>query len=64
MSRWLKWNGGPCPVHPDSLVRVRIRCLSRSDAEKRAPTAAKGWRWTHKNCAGDIVAFEQTGQLA
>jgi hypothetical protein len=44
------------------MVRPQIRALSRTDAEKRAPTAAKGWRWNHNGSAGDIVAFEQIGE--
>jgi hypothetical protein len=64
MKGFIPWKGGPCPVNRDSLVRVQIRARLRSDAEKQAPSPAKNWRWDHRNECGDIVAFEQTGELA
>lgn len=64
MKGWTPWPGGPCPVNRDSLVRVQIRARLLSDAEKQAPSPAKNWEWQHKGSPGDIVAFEQIGELA
>ncbi len=61
---WTEWRGGSCPVSAESMVKVQIRAISRSDAEKREPTRAGGWRWGHGGGPGDIIAFEQTGALA
>jgi hypothetical protein len=63
----LKWHphkGGACPVAPESMVRPRIRVLSRTDAEKREPTAAKGWRWSHNGTCGDIEEYQHFGEAA
>lgn len=57
-------NGGPCPVHPNSLVRVKIRAANGSKALEDVTSPAKNWIWTHNGGPGDIVAFEQTGELA
>lgn len=57
-------NGRGCPVSPESMVCVWIRADPGSRALEQAPTAAKGWRWPHRNDAGDIIEFEQMGGLA
>lgn len=62
--KWLPHNGNACPVNENSMVLPRIRVLSRSDAEKRAPTAAKGWIWRHRNSPGDIMEYLHFGEAA
>lgn len=52
------------PVHPNSLVRVRIRAREGSRALEDISSPARNWRWDHRGDAGDIVEFEQTGELA
>ena len=50
--------GKGCPVDPDTMVRVQIRCRPVSAGGDHNPTAAKGWRWFHRGDAGDVAAFE------
>ena len=45
------WNGGECPVHPETVVQVWFR--SGPDQEKKAFS----YRWTHGMKYGDIIAF-------
>jgi hypothetical protein len=45
------WNGGDCPVHPESFLEFWLRGLvSVEDYAGRA-------RWTHKEGSSDIIAF-------
>jgi hypothetical protein len=46
------WNGGECPVHPETVVRVWFR--SGPEQEKKALS----YRWTHGMKFGDIIAFQ------
>lgn len=52
MSEWIKWNGGECPVHPDTVVEY----------EMKAGMGCKigaGWLyWDHKKRSGDIIAYK------
>ena len=48
------WNGGKCPVHPESEVRVWLR-KNYSDLEDRL---AGQCRWNHFKDSGDIIAFQ------
>lgn len=61
---WKDWNGGPMPVSPESLVRVQIRACPRSKAENSAPFAARCWRWKHDGGPGDVIAWQQIGEVA
>lgn len=45
------WNGGDCPVHPETMVKFWVD--GKVDGECRAGKL----RWEHKEHAGDIIAF-------
>lgn len=47
--RWHGWNGGECPVHPQTVVEIAMR--ERGVAEE----AAEQWFWDGDRCR--IVAF-------
>lgn len=51
MSEMIEWNGGECPVSPDTLVEVRLRngCLKKN--------TAACFRWNRRLFGGDIVAY-------
>lgn len=46
------WNGGDCPVHPETVVNVwkRGSWIGSSKAGK--------FCWDHGNCVSDIIAFQ------
>ena len=49
------WNGGECPVHPESVVTTWMRCGK----------CVEGWQatsfgWGHYGGKGDIVCFQVT----
>ena len=46
------WNGGPCPVHPKTEVRVWWR-----DGGLGKPLVSE-LRWDHIDLGGDIIAFQ------
>ena len=46
------WNGGECPVHPETVV------LSWCKGGGCDKLTAKGLRWFHKDNGGDIAAFQ------
>lgn len=50
---WIKWNGGECPVAPDTSVELRLRGGGRRKGE------AGFWRicWYNDNHPRDIVAY-------
>ena len=47
------WNGGECPVHPETVVEVWFRGQSSQSALK-----ASYLEWEHGNSTGDIVCFK------
>lgn len=49
---WTKWEGGECPVSPETLVDVRYR--SRVTNVRRP---AKAFRWSNMRHVADIVAY-------
>ena len=49
------WNGGECPVHPDSEARVWLRDCVGSEV-----SAAGYYWWKHSDSDGDIIAFQVT----
>ena len=55
-----KWNGGACPVHPDTVVRFMIRaCENGGYRPYGYPTAPAGkLRWSHDGGPGDIVFYK------
>ena len=50
------WNGGDCPVHPESVVEFWMR--GGSTMEDEAGIA----RWVHIKTGGDIIAFRVVKQ--
>ena len=46
------WNGGECPVHPETIVQVWLR---RDTSDRQC---AKGFSWSHLRSSGDIVCFQ------
>lgn len=58
MSQWIDWNGGECPVSPDTLVRVELRCGVRS-----APTSPGMFQWGNGNQGGDIIAYQVADEV-
>ena len=53
--KWHGWDGGECPIHPESMVTTILRCN-----DILADKTARDLRWVHKKTAGDIVAFQVT----
>ena len=49
---WYGWNGGECPVHPETVVEVQFD--TDRDVEK-----AEHWGWQHhyEGWGSDIIAF-------
>lgn len=59
MSEWIKWNGGECPVHPETIVRVQFRNETRDYADRPwSDEKASEWRWSHrKGSLTNIIAY-------
>ena len=49
---WIKWDGGECPVPPDTLVGVKLRCRS-----SELSGLAKRYYWHHNGDGADIVSY-------
>ena len=50
---WIKWHGGACPVPPDTLVEVKLRC-----GASELSGLAKKYCWHHDDDDGtDIVEY-------
>lgn len=52
--KWYKWNGGECPVHPDSEVQVRL--IDPEEEYGDMVERACNWVWDCVGCA-QIIAF-------
>lgn len=54
---WIIWNGGDCPVSPDTKVQPQFLYQSRPYAEENRETPAGylTWEHTHRDC--DIIAY-------
>ena len=49
---WIKWNGGECPVPPDTRVEAKLRCgLLERDVR------ADDYLWYHDDGFDDIVEY-------
>lgn len=48
-ANWYGWNGGECPVHPETMVEVTSGSCQTSGK-------ASDFTW-HHNCYGPIIAF-------
>ncbi len=51
---WIGWNGGECPVHPETCVSVVYQNGSKSES------TAKFEDWSHDGHSSDIIAFRIT----
>ena len=49
---WIDWNGGECPVPPDTRVLVKLRSGS-----VLGPGRASIYRWVHLDSHSDIVKY-------
>ena len=47
------WNGGECPVHPETVVNYWLR-----DSRAVNERLAINLRWTHAGAPADIIAFQ------
>jgi hypothetical protein len=53
---WIEWHGGECPVAPSTLVNVRLRDGTLSDAKRKA--SAYTWAHTFSNSGPfNIIAY-------
>ena len=52
---WYGWNGGECPVHPETLVDTIL--MNGSKVRRRAIYAAGNQNWIREPSEFDIVAF-------
>ena len=50
---WIEWNGGECPVRPDTKVSIRLR-----GSYKYTSTPACNWYWGHDGDNADIIAYK------
>lgn len=48
---WIKWNGGECPVSPDTRVLVKLR------SGAAGPGTASRYEWNHLANRNDIVEY-------
>jgi hypothetical protein len=60
---WIPWEGGECPIEPETMVQVQYRNEPRSQAEKFSPkkAATKKWKWSTAGngvpSRTDIIAY-------
>lgn len=56
---WITWDGGECPVAPETLVHVR----TRGGAETDEPMRAENWWWGRNatSRAYDLIAYKVVG---
>ena len=53
--KWHGWNGGECPVHPESVVDVVFLNFPSEEGYQ-----ADNWKWDHKDPSDCIIAFRVT----
>lgn len=62
---WQPWEGGRTrddrPVRGTTMVKVRIRCRTRADAEDQLARPASSWNWQTKgpDDPGAILEFRR-----
>ena len=49
---WIKWNGGECPVPPETIVEAKLRCVG-----VEISGLAKTYSWLGVGGDGDIVEY-------
>lgn len=59
---WIEWNGGECPVPPDTFVEVKLRCAPAGSRCSRAGD----YYWNHDDDDddGDIVSYRTITEQA
>lgn len=57
----LRHNGGNCPVHPDTEVRVRFRDATDPWSKELPAGKFVRWDWGREHMPHDIVAYFSTG---
>lgn len=53
---WHGWNGGECPVHPETIVEVRWKYNPARQTARAGEFCAVG-QWTWEGVGNRIVAF-------
>lgn len=55
---WYGWNGGECPVHPETIVAIRLRDRNKEHSQCDSDMAGR-WLWNHYAPPSpyDVVAF-------
>lgn len=54
MKEWIAWNGGECPVSPETEVIVKLR-----DTESTCyPIEANYFDWSNSDSYCDIIAYK------
>ena len=53
--KWHGWNGGECPVHPETIVNIKFSCGTECNTY-----GAGGWDWG--DTPTNIVAFRVVKQ--
>lgn len=56
---WKIWNGGECPVAPETMVQVQLRGWTRPVAEAQMIDAADAYGWNWADEADDIIAYRE-----
>jgi hypothetical protein len=54
--QWYGWNGGKCPVHPETIVDVVAETSKGSGATFYNKAKARFWRWD-QDTVTHIIAF-------
>lgn len=54
---WIEWNGGECPVHPETILIAKLR----NSKGHTFPRKALSFRWGHYQDDGDIIAYKLSG---
>ena len=49
---WIKWNGGECPVPPNTRVKVKFR-----DGDSQSGHPAYAYYWHHDGDGADILTY-------
>ena len=53
LNHWYGWNGGECPVHPETVVEI-------GTGSEQLEDRADEFSWSHDGDSGDIIAFRIT----
>lgn len=58
-SQWVPWKSGPCPVHPDDIVDIRLGASEHEGTPEQElyGVRADDWGWDWKFTDPDIIAW-------